>query len=306
MNKQNFEAKDRFPLSTQALTFMQEMIMASAQLALIGGDNYILSGCETNGNNVSSGVIVINGEVMPFEGGVRVDTITVVETPVSVSANGLTFENARVTRKAKFASGTGANYFPWANFKPLQTNGQLEQAKATIEYVDDEIAKIQAGSIPVGVIVMWSGPVDKIPAGWQLCDNSLIPGTNERTPDLRGKFIVGYNHDDTDYDNCGKTGGAKEVALKVEQLPKHRHIYTDDAGADNLTNDGSGNKKWGSVIGYPEFPERYGNYGDRKTSASSTGSGNVFYTTYEGESKPFDNRPPYYVLAFIIKTGGKE
>lgn len=36
-----------------------------------------------------------------------------------------------------------------------------------------------------GMIVLWSGDVGEIPAGWQLCD-----GTNG-TPDLRNRFLVG-------------------------------------------------------------------------------------------------------------------
>lgn len=39
--------------------------------------------------------------------------------------------------------------------------------------------------VPKGVILLWSGPVDSIPAGYGLCD-----GTNG-TPDLRGRFVVG-------------------------------------------------------------------------------------------------------------------
>ena len=41
--------------------------------------------------------------------------------------------------------------------------------------------------IPRGVIVAWSGKTNNIPAGWALCD-----GGNGR-PDLRGRFIVGWN-----------------------------------------------------------------------------------------------------------------
>lgn len=296
MNKQNFEAKDRFPLSTQALTFMQEMIMASAQLALIGGDNYILSGCETNGNNVSSGVIVINGEVMPFEGGVRVDTITVVETPVSVSANGLTFENARVTRKAKFASGTGANYFPWANFKSLQTNRQLEKVKATVKYVDDEIAKIQSESIPAGVIVMWGGREGDIPKGWTLCDGKeLSDGT--RVPDLRGRFIVGYNStSESGYSSIGagdKRPDQFNMTLSMKEMPSHNHGVGAADGSVKAGAPGLARKSTGSVSNTSRNTDKSPNEPDILTPPSAI--------PFEGEGKPFDIRPPYYVLAFIIK-----
>ncbi|MBA7685416.1 hypothetical protein ES703_93840 [subsurface metagenome] len=49
--------------------------------------------------------------------------------------------------------------------------------------------------LPIGIIVIWHGPIADIPPGWSLCD-----GTNG-TPDLRDRFIIGagstYNPDDT-------------------------------------------------------------------------------------------------------------
>ena len=42
-----------------------------------------------------------------------------------------------------------------------------------------------SGHIVKGMIMMWSGAIDKIPSGWRLCD-----GTNG-TPDLRDKFVAG-------------------------------------------------------------------------------------------------------------------
>lgn len=295
MNKQNFESENSFPLSTKALTFMQDMVMASAQLAQIGGDNYILSGCETSGNNVAPGIIVINGEVMPFEGGAKVRTITIIETPESIIANGLPFDNIRVTRKAKFATGTGANYYPWANFKPLQTNKQLEELKATVKYVDDEIRKIQA--VPTGVIVMWSGAVSNIPKGWQLCDYSIIPGTNKRTPDLRGRFIVGYSKDESDYGLIGKTGGKKSVTLSKNELPSHSHSFKNYFYSEKNRSavGGDGYDQFSkNIIGSNDTDEDNNRLYYMNSTTNSTGSGNAF-----------DNRPPYYVLAYIIKIDVK-
>lgn len=284
MDKQNFESKDRFPLSTQSLSFMQDMIMASAQLALIGGDNYILSGCTVSGNNVSDGTIVINGEVMPFKGGTSVETITILEETIPVSANGLTFENARVRRYARFATGTGANYYPWANFKPLQTNKQLEEAKATVKYVDDAIAGIQAGSIPTGVIVMWSGSEASIPQGWVLCDGREI-APRVSVPNLSGKFIVGFNRVDKDYDSIGKVGGAKAVALGITEVPEHQHTV-------GIKEDGRGG-------GGNYFAVDYNAGSTQVTTSPSGGNAN-------GKADAHENRPPYYVLAFIIKIDIKE
>lgn len=294
MNKQNFTSNERFPLSTQSLSFMQEMIDAAAGLARIGGDNYILSGCVTTGGNVTPGVIVINGEIMPFEGGGATSTITIIETLESIFANGLTFDNVRVKRYAKFATGTGENYINWSLFKPLQTNEQLEKAKATVKYVDDEITRIQEKCVPAGMIAMWSGAINNLPAGWQLCDNSLIPGTSRRTPDLMGRFIVGYNNDDANYNTIGKTGGAKTVSLKTAEMPIHSHSFKNYYHAEKSGYTAPGGNLSEILAG-------------EHTGSKSTDDDNrkFFYinstTDSSGLGIAHENRPPYYVLAYIIK-----
>lgn len=305
MDRQNFEAKDRYPLSTQALTFMQDMVMATARLALIGGDHYILSGCAVSGNNVADGIIVINGEVMPFKGGTVVPTITIVEEVTQVSANGLTFENARTKRYAKFATGTGVNYYPWANFKQLQTNKQLEEAKATVKYVDDAIAGIQAGSIPTGVIVMWGGREADIPKGWTLCDGKEL-SSGKRVPDLRGRFIVGYNSTAgsgyTSMDAGPKKPDQYRVSLTTNEMPEHNH---------NMPTSGTAVPQggWGLT--------RRSIYGEKVTNSKTDdglsgtepdicASPICVSIPKEGKGQAFDIRPPYYVLAFIIKIDVKE
>lgn len=48
---------------------------------------------------------------------------------------------------------------------------------------------------PIGTIVMWSGSISDIPNGWAICD-----GTSN-TPDLRGKFVIGYDIRDPSFNN---------------------------------------------------------------------------------------------------------
>ena len=48
---------------------------------------------------------------------------------------------------------------------------------------------------PIGTIVMWSGSISNIPNGWAICD-----GTSN-TPDLRGKFVIGYDIRDPSFNN---------------------------------------------------------------------------------------------------------
>ena len=52
---------------------------------------------------------------------------------------------------------------------------------------------------------MWSGTI--VPPGWCLCDGSLTPN-GYNTPDLRGRFIVGYDPDSSDYDEPGNLSEA--------------------------------------------------------------------------------------------------
>jgi microcystin-dependent protein len=132
----------------------------------------------------------------------------------------------------------------------------------------------ELAAIPQGLIAMWSGSVDNLPAGWALCN-----GLNA-TPNLSGKFIVGFNLQDEDYDETGKTGGQAKVALSLEQIPSHKHESVfKKAGVDDT-----------------DTP----NYGALVTDDSA----GAYYNTDSqpaGEGQAHENRPPYYVLAYIIK-----
>src|SRR5690554_1918614 len=67
-----------------------------------------------------------------------------------------------------------------------------------------------------GMIVAWSGAANQIPNGWALCDG------NNGTPDLRGRFILGYG---ASGDTLRGIGGNRSITLTVAQLPPHGHQY---------------------------------------------------------------------------------
>src|SRR5690606_4177100 len=98
----------------------------------------------------------------------------------------------------------------------------------------ESLIELQKAVVPVGIISMWSGSIGNIPTGWALCD-----GTNG-TPNLKGKFIVGYDPDVVDYNAIAKTGGLKEVTLTEDQMPAHNHAGTTNstgAHTHNVPND---------------------------------------------------------------------
>lgn len=163
-----------------------------------------------------------------------------------------------------------------------------------------------------GVIVMWSGSADNIPEGWALCD-----GTNG-TPDLRDRFIVGAGGEYT----VGDTGGAKEVTLTTEQMPKHSHTgstnsagshthtgTTNTAGAHRhtYTRNNSTSLASGNAISF-WFGTSTANTSEagahsHTLNINSAGAHTHTVTIDEtGGGQAHENRPPYYALCFIMRV----
>ena len=120
--------------------------------------------------------------------------------------------------------------------------------------------------IPTGIITMWSGSIDSMPAGWHLCDGTA------GTPDLRDRFIVGAG---SGY-SVGAKGGAKTVSIS-----SHAHSVSFQSGPapQSGMNAGMG----GGFASY---------LGHRHSISGNTGSAG---------SASLENRPPYYALALIMK-----
>ncbi len=106
--------------------------------------------------------------------------------------------------------------------------------------------------------------------GWALCN-----GQNG-TDDLRKRFVVNYDPDETDYAAVGSTGGAAAVTLDLTQLPAHNHP-SDFRITDSRSGDTSP-----FTAGWTSTPNANG----KNITTKSVGGG-----------QPFDNRPPFYVLA---------
>jgi hypothetical protein len=145
--------------------------------------------------------------------------------------------------------------------------------------------------IPSGVIVMWSGTIATIPSGWVLCDGS------NSTPDLRNKFIIAANADDSGAAKTAVTGSATQTGgTKDAIVVSHTHTASvSDPGhshtmpAANVFSAGSsatGVRPTGSAVSWID-PATTG-----ITVSNST----------EGSSGTNQNLPPYYALAFIMKS----
>lgn len=170
------------------------------------------------------------------------------------------------------------------------------------------------GTVPLGGIIMWSGTVP--PTGWALCNGQ--PSNGYTTPDLRGRFIVGYDPGVTDYDQpgnlsrkltpetAGKTGGAPSVTLSVAQLPSHNHSGA--TGTDTHSHGfnypsvvpGTTGLTEGVLVTEDDNENTTGTRGIPDLSLSNNTHAHTIPS--EGQGQAHENRPPYYVLAFIMRV----
>lgn len=308
MDSINFFSGDKFPQYRQALAKMQDMILLLAGLAGMGGKNFILSGCEVDNNgNVSDGVVVVNGEIMPLKGAkVNVTTakIAIKETRKDVNAFNVVYPETYINREAQFANN---GEYSWREFEQVKTNVELANAIKDI-----------TGDKP-GTVKMWAGLVSQIPSDYMLCDGMELSinnypelydmlgvsfgGDGQNTfnlPDLRGRFIVGFDSSDKDYNaiNKDKKGGYKEVVLDAKHLPKHDH--TDHASTSF--------NKLSARAGDIDATNTPGSIDDKSADAEYRVGGMTAPQWAEaiikpvGENKAHENRPPYMVLAYIIKV----
>ena len=80
--------------------------------------------------------------------------------------------------------------------------------------------------IPIGTIVMWHGSLTTLPNGWLLCD-----GQNN-TPDLRGKFVIGYDSRDASF-NIDMSGATFLTDPVTQQPPENRSTFAIAKTEDN-------------------------------------------------------------------------
>jgi hypothetical protein len=166
---------------------------------------------------------------------------------------------------------------------PTAGNGTSNTQVATTQFVQNTITN--ASTVPSGAILLWSGSIASIPAGWFLCDG------NNNTPDLRDRFVVGAGS----IYSPAATGGSPDAivvshthtATSVVTDPGHNHTYSAPSGFD------SGGSFGGSVVE---------NIVSSTTGNRTTGVTVATTIASAGASGTNANLPPYYALAYIMKA----
>jgi hypothetical protein len=236
-------------------------------------DNNVTQAEQRQNTNLRNNVAAINNSI-----GILTTEINTVN---NYAFNNVTQINANLLLKAAIASPT----FTGVPAAPTASAGTNTTQLATTAFVktavDAAVAQIPPG-IPTGGIIIWSGSVGAIPSGWALCNGS------NGTPDLRSRFVVGAG---SAYNVAATGGSANAVVVSHTHSitdPTHRHNSQYDgrtpSGIDGI---GAGSEIGGMGTSYT-YPTTY----------SATG----ITVNSTGQSGVDANLPPYYALAYIMKT----
>jgi hypothetical protein len=276
MNFLDFANKAGWPASSDTFEYLQNMILQLQQVSVIAGTNYIVSGCTVTGGNTQNGLLVINGEVLPFEGGPTQPNVVIIDTPTKKQFFGGAQNNYYHARKATFGNGVGAIAFNTLK-RNDPANGVLERLdrvekmlKPLVGYIDPS----DNAKTVYGTYLLWNRPVSEIPDGY------------EAVPDeeWKGRVPVILDENQVEFNEVGKIGGEKSHPLTVPELPIHDHPRNPEGASEHYMKVNAP----GGSLGIPA--------GDKHPSnATRTGSA--------GEGQAHNNLQPYKVVMFIRWVG---
>lgn len=158
----------------------------------------------------------------------------------------------------------------------------------------------------VGEIRMFAG--NFAPAGWQFCDGSLLPISENETlfnligttyggdgqstfavPDLRGRVPI---HQGNGF-ILAETGGAESITLTVAQIAAHSHPYLASTSFASATSPQGNVLAQTNVAGVQDFFPQTGTQALAPVALTSVGG-----------SQPHENLQPYLCVSFIISLFG--
>jgi hypothetical protein len=163
-------------------------------------------------------------------------------------------------------------------------------AAVTLQTLDNlypilQTAPTTSPALPTGAIILWSGSLGSIPSGYVICD-----GTNS-TPDLRDRFVVGAG---STYSVAATGGSADAITVThthtaTSTVTDPGHVHTNNAiyfgSGGTASSAGGSNLVIGATI-----------------NSATTGVTVATTNANAGTSGTSANLPPYYALAYIMKT----
>jgi hypothetical protein len=136
-----------------------------------------------------------------------------------------------------------------------------------------------------GMIIIWSGSTGSIPAGWVLCNGS------NGTPDLRDRFVIAAGSTYA----VGATGGSADAIVV-----SHTHTATSTVTDPGHTHGIAGVSATVATNSNQSYPTGSGT--GVVSGSAVTGITVATSNATAGTSGTNANLPPYYALAYIMKT----
>ena len=208
-----------------------------------------------------------------FENKYRVMAIVIL---VAINTLNTLYSICKPNKLEHMSGLNGINAEAISNIASLYNNKKI---------IADDLSVTTFNLLPKGVIVAWNGVSP--PAGWALCD-----GKNG-TPDLKGRFLMGFSAGHKSYGKIGQIGGNETVKLSTTEIPAHSHTFSSGGVTGHLGEYSSGHENENRsqfTLGAPRSPNHGDWYKQGQLPMTNTG-GNGHH----------ENRPPYYVLAFIMR-----
>lgn len=174
----------------------------------------------------------------------------------------------------------------------LQLDGAVGSSGQVLVSQGSGSTPIWGSGFPSGGIIMWSGSIVSIPSGWYLCD-----GTNG-TPNLKDRMVIGAGN----LYAVDATGGSKDAIVV-----SHTHTGSAVAVADHQH----------EVFGFWHWVDESieimatrlkptsqagSSRDDDQPSGAAGGHSHSISIDSAGSSGTNANLPPYYALAFIMKS----
>jgi microcystin-dependent protein len=143
-------------------------------------------------------------------------------------------------------------------------------------------------------IVVWTGLVSEIPAGWFICDG------NNGTPDLTNKILRGHGSGNT---SAGATGGANRRTIAMSQLPSHSHPATMDGTSvgDHNHSIEERNQQYNRADSSTRNQPSYSGGGQSIDTKSNGSHSHTYSVGSTGGDSDTENRPAHRNVLYIMR-----
>lgn len=147
-----------------------------------------------------------------------------------------------------------------------------------------------------GMVMMWSGALNALPAGWLLCNGVGTISTGLSVPDMRDKFVVGAGGSlavrtvgGTSTHTHSLSVAITPTALDISQIPSHSHdIIATQFNGEN---------------GVKQFMVTDFAFGNYPVTTTAVGSGAAHtHAVSSSLGAAVNHIPPFMALGFIIKV----